>query len=709
MNWNNVRHIFWLSFLGQLRDRRMVLLYVVLPLLIYPIMGLAVVQVSQFVNETPLTVGVINAGNLPSTPPLLEGDGFAPDLFFRSEEARLLLVEHWTRAERPNELPPGAAAALYLEPDFSEQLAAYRESIFNDEMERTDPPRPVIIFDASREESNTARRRLLEVVNNYGRELAREQVIAQGVPADAIDSPLDIKSTDVAVSGDESVIIWARIFPLLFIIWAMTGAFHPAVDLCPGEKERGTLETLLCSPAGRMEIVYGKLLTIMLYSAGTVVLNLVSMSITGLLLLRHLPGLGPPPMEAAIWLALALPLVTLFFSALCLAISTNARSTAEGHYYMMPLFLMLLPITMAPLAPGVNLSLGLSLVPVGGVVSLLRTLIEGNYELAAKFAAPVLAVTIGCAWISLRWAESQFKQEAVLFRAGERVDVFGWARRFYQERGSTPGVRAALGCGIGVWVSSFVLQTALPQPTGPQSFFWLTIISQLGIVAVTLVFTVLRARSFRRTLLLRLPVFWTIPLAVIAALAWHPISAYIAEVYIRGLFPVDPSVAEGLHEVTKTLFDMPVWQLLIPIALMPAICEEVAFRGFILTGLRKLESPWKAIGLTALLFGLTHIALQQSVMATLTGVILGWIAWHSQSLLPCVLFHFTNNALVVLVSTYGESWTWLTDRMQTTSVGGRTVSVYEPAVLWPALGILVGCLVLFAFSSPEAKRREVVK
>ncbi len=62
---------------------------------------------------------------------------------------------------------------------------------------------------------------------------------------------------------------------------ALTGAFYPAVDLCAGEKERGTMETLLISPAKRSEIVLGKFFTVMLASILTAVLNLVSMGLTG--------------------------------------------------------------------------------------------------------------------------------------------------------------------------------------------------------------------------------------------------------------------------------------------------------------------------------------------------------------------------------------------------------------------------------------------
>ena len=84
--------------------------------------------------------------------------------------------------------------------------------------------------------------------------------------------------------------MWSKILPVMLLLWAMTGAFYPAVDLCAGEKERGTLETLLSSPAERSEIVLGKLLTVMLFSMATAVLNLLSMGVTGWLILAAVAG-----------------------------------------------------------------------------------------------------------------------------------------------------------------------------------------------------------------------------------------------------------------------------------------------------------------------------------------------------------------------------------------------------------------------------------
>ena len=96
-------------------------------------------------------------------------------------------------------------------------------------------------------------------------------------------------------------------------------------------------------------------------------------------------------------------------------------------------------------------------------------------------------------------------------------------------------------------------------------------------------------------------------------------------------------------------------------AVLPAMCEELAFRGFILSGLRHLGSKWWAIGLTAVFFGMAHGVIQQSLAAAALGLVIGYIAVQTGSLVPCILFHVTYNALMFsmaeLAALYADS-TW---------------------------------------------------
>ncbi len=226
--------------------------------------------------------------------------------------------------------------------------------------------------------------------------------------------------------------VWSKMLPFVLIIWALTGAFYPAIDLCAGEKERGTLETLLTSPAERSEIVAGKLLTVMLFSMATSALNLVSMGVTGIFMFQQFQSLGEgfeigmPPLRAGLWLLLTLIPVSALFSALCIALASFARSNKEGQYYLVPVMLVCLPLLILPMSPGVELSLGYSLIPLTGLVLLLKSLLEGDYLGALPFVPPVLIVTGLCCVLALRWAIDQFNKESVLFRESERLDLKLW-------------------------------------------------------------------------------------------------------------------------------------------------------------------------------------------------------------------------------------------------------------------------------------------
>src|SRR5215469_5552194 len=110
--------------------------------------------------------------------------------------------------------------------------------------------------------------------------------------------------------------------------------------------------------------------------------------------------------------------LSAFFSALCLAVGAYARSSKEGQYYLMPLFLITMPLIFLTLMPGVDLNAFYAMVPVTGVALLLQRLLKasGPEPVPWNYFVPVLAPVLLYAWLALRWAVSQFQREDVLFR-----------------------------------------------------------------------------------------------------------------------------------------------------------------------------------------------------------------------------------------------------------------------------------------------------
>ena len=237
-------------------------------------------------------------------------------------------------------------------------------------------PGPAIYYNQAREASHVAYARANEVLGRWIDRIGQQNLEASRVPAVAA-KPFAIEPHDVSEKSDRKAAMWSKILPFVLLLWALTGAFYPAVDLCAGEKERGTLETLLSSPAERSEIVWGKLLTVMLFSIATAVLNLLSMGITASLVIEHL-DIGPPPLLAIVWLLLALIPTSRVVQRLVPGAGRICPQHQGGQYYLMPLVLITMPLVILPMSPGVELNLGNSIIPITGMVLLLRTLLEGG-------------------------------------------------------------------------------------------------------------------------------------------------------------------------------------------------------------------------------------------------------------------------------------------------------------------------------------------
>lgn len=660
MNWSNVNLILRREVRDQLRDRRTLFMIFILPLLLYPLLGMSMFQVAQFVREHAVKVLLVGATRLPDSPPLLAGQGFAPGWFARPEDARLLEVERSPHEPEQNEAAMAAFAqplldqgryelVVYFPPDFTERLEAFRQGLRQPTQERRplDVPGPEIFHNTAKEKSKIAYLRVADILRGWREAIAREQLAQHQVDVRAVQ-PFEIRPVDLADARHREAAVWSKIFPFLVLIWALTGAFYPAVDLCAGEKERGTLETLLSSPAERSEIVWGKLLTVMLFSAATVVFNVLSMALTGAFVLSQFPQFGLPPLGALVWLFVVIPPVSALFSALCLALAAFARSSKEGQYYLMPLVMITLPLVMLPMAPGVELNLGNSLIPVTGIVLLLRAVIEGNAWQALPYVAPVTVVTLGCCLAAIRWAIDQFNSEAVLFRESERLDLGLRLRRMFRDRRSTPTASQALFCAIVILLLKFFLSFLLPMPSSFRDFALLAIATQLVVVlAPALVLTLLLTRSPARTLLLSRPRPAHLVSALTLAVALHPAVNLLQQGVMR-LYPVSDRVAEELSRLLKDP-GHPLAMFLV-IALLPAVCEELAFRGFILSGWRHLGHRWRAILYSSIAFGLTHAIFQQSIVASLVGCILGYLAVQTGSLWPGVLFHMMHNGLALLAA-----------------------------------------------------------
>jgi sodium transport system permease protein len=657
MRWSNVLFIFRHEVRDQVRDRRTLFMIFVMPILLYPILGISVTQFSSFLEEKPLVVLIVGAEYLPESPPLLSptGNRFNPALFDSAADAQRLVVRR-EPASSPIRDPQAseqairdgrAQAILVITRDMTEQLSGEKE---------IDIP---IRYNSVDDSSKNTQLRLAEVLSRWRRTIVAAR-LKRDQKTQSYAEPIHLESQDVATRREVGGSTWSLIFPFLLVMMSLTGAFYPAIDLCAGEKERGTMETLLISPASRAEIVLGKFLTVMLASVVSALLNLLAMGLTGLQLARYVGALSgeaghraaglvlaPPTLQAAFWMVVLLIPLAAFFSAVCLSLAVLARSMKEGQYYMTPLYLVCMPLIFLTLMPGIELNLFYSLVPLTGVALLLRALILENYHVAARYFLPVLLPILVCAAVALRWAIDQFQREEVLFREAEHFHLFSWFRHLFRDREPTPtGGQATLCFALILTCSWFLMQFLIGQASLTVTAL---LAGQLIILIPPVLMAVLLTSAPRQTLRLTWPDPRYFALAVVLVVVLNPLVNELRPL-VESLFPIPSLIKVTLGQMMAKMPGLAVSILVF--ALVPAICEEFAFRGFILSGLERERRTRSAILLAALLFGFLHVLLslfQQLFNATLLGVVLGVLAVRSRSILPGIVFHFLNNTLGVIL------------------------------------------------------------
>jgi sodium transport system permease protein len=667
MNYTNVKLIFLRELRDQLRDRRTLFMIIILPVLLYPSIGIGLIYFTMLFTEQPRQVVIRGSEYLPAYPPLVAQvpgatpgsplqSTFMPQLFdVEDEAAQLEIVEAADDDEAMRMLDSGAAQVVLTVPrQLNELIAGGQDFRFE------------LSYKSADEKSRIAYLRLREALENWKRLTIEQRLESQGLPRD-FANPSAVEVQDIAtpqqVAGG---LIWAKLFPFLLVVMSLTGAFYPAVDLCAGEKERGTMETLLISPAARAEIVLGKYFTICIFSVVTAILNLLSMAVTGWVISRQMKAslpaqaplamLAPPSVTDAIWILLTLLPLSAFFSALGIALAAFARSTKEGQYYLTPLFLLTMPLVLVTVAPGIELNAFNSVIPVTGAALLLKTLIQGEYQLALQFFAPVILITTMCVVLGLRWAIDQFNREEVLFREAERLDLLLWARHVFRDKGPFPTAAESLFCFclmlLLVWfLGGFLTPAPSDDETVRQTSLQRSlIVMHLAFVATpAVIMALMLTTSPRQTLLLRGANWWHIALGLLLALALHPIMVELTQHIHRGV--TQPKwVSEQIRQLLGG--GQPFWWQILLVAVMPAITEELAFRGFILSGLLRRMSPVIAITLSGFLFGLFHINPYQLLPAMILGCVLGLIATRSGSLLPGIVFHVTNNTAALLMANF---------------------------------------------------------
>ena len=694
--WSTIWLIYIREMRDQLRDRRTLFTIAILPILLYPLVGTLLLQVAQFTRQQPTSVCFVGTDHLHEAPALLRGESFADGLNTDQTDRLKIVQYNWDDLARDLDIP--SQTSRWVREGTFDAVVVVPPAFADDSLKsETDDGSIQVLYNVASDQSLVARDRISRILNTWRGGWIRERLSESDVDL-ALLNPCVISDIDIAPESTREAAFWSKLLPFIMLVWALTGAFYPAIDLVAGEKERGTLETLLCSPALRSEIVWGKLGAVTTFSMLTAIMNAASMLVTSSFVFHQMGvgggAIGAPPLIPMLWLLVALVPLSALFSALALAVAAMARSSKEGQYYLMPLMMVTLPLVMLPMLPGTTLSAGTSLIPVTGMFLMVRALVEGQFAFALWHLPLVAGVTAGCLWLAVNWARRQFDDESVLFGSAEQWELGKWVRHLWRDRQTAATPAQAFACGAIILVALFFGKLAVTEmPTTFAGIANLVLVPQIGLIlAPALLMATMLTTSLRKSLRIRMPHWTTLPLAVLLGVTLHPMYVLLAET-ISYMYPISDQAIAAMKPFSDQISTAPWLSVIFLMAFVPAICEELAFRGFIFGGLVRQGGRLRAVLITALLFGISHGVLQQSIAATFMGLLLGWIALRTGSVLPGILIHLTNNTLSVSLERIANSSWQGAEWFLRISDGGPE---YHPMWIATSLGLALTCLMYFA-------------
>jgi sodium transport system permease protein len=244
-----------------------------------------------------------------------------------------------------------------------------------------------ILFDSLRPESVRARDRVANLVHSYCSGLLAKREKELGLE-EGFSMGLKLHRQNVTRPSRESGQLLGLVLPFLLILVSAVSGFHAAIDMTAGEKERGTLPTLLCAPLQALEVIAGKLAAAWTVAIISTIVNLIGAYLAlSRLSLSQIAGAVSLPTYLA-GFSLILP-ITMMFTALFLTIGILVNTVRDAQNLLTPVLASLLFPLMVAMIPGLELNASVALVPILGMALLFKGVFIAEWHATAA----VLVVT----------------------------------------------------------------------------------------------------------------------------------------------------------------------------------------------------------------------------------------------------------------------------------------------------------------------------
>lgn len=487
---------------------------------------------------------------------------------------------------------------------------------------------------------------------------------AAGAMADRIDAALEIGRTkaladagfavgrqqvlpiaeerDLATAGQRTGFVLGKFALLWVLIFLLTGGSVIAADTIAGEKERGSLETLLTSAASRNDIVTAKMLLILAVGATVAFLQVATFALYAWLKLLPLPESFAVELSAVavLWLVLLMAPLAAIIAGVLLLVSAYSPSYKAFQQNFMPVMLISVWPGLVAALPGIELRSAIVLVPVSNLSVAVREVLVGKIDWLMLPLAFLVSAT--AAVLLLRAASNALSAERLITSVeADAADFTGGPALFE---------RHALRFFAVMWVVLFLVTANVTWLSGSIER---QLVFNFGVVFLggSLLAIKRYQLDWREAFALR-PVK---PIAWLAVAIGAP-SFLVSGLAVAKLSEMFLPMPKGMLEAFgKALIpeDIGTLQMFLWLAILPGIVEELTFRGVLLYGLRRRFHPVVLALVVGLVFGLFHFALFRLASTAFLGAGLTAVTMLTGSVFPAMLWHALNNGLALLAGMSG--------------------------------------------------------
>lgn len=629
MNHQIIKSLYKKEMTDILRDKKTILMMIVVPLILYPLLFIGTMGImTSIMTSDTREVFMIALYELPNENEIKQ---FIDE---KQSEYDYNFVFYWNENQYSIEdmlKKDKVNAVLSMDLENDDNVEDY-----------------IITYSSSDNASATAAGMLENMLKEYREELRIKHIENLDVDIDYYLYPVKYNRDDISTSEETVGSMFGYIIPFLLVTSILMGAMYPAIDATAGEKERGTLETLLTLPVKNIELITSKFLATATVAIAAAFLNVLSMGILGGYFYSSMQASGNIQTEFDIAVYVPSVLLTLlcaivlalFASAICLCVCIFAKSFKEAQNYTTPVMLVFMFGAMACMLPNIKLANGIELIPIVNIVILISNLFK--FEFVWSNIAIVLVSNMAYSILAIIIMTRMFNSEDILF--GESSSgIHLLEKRSQMKEKQIPG----LGDVFLLFALLLIVVLFAGSLLVVHFGIWGLVGEQLLILLCTVGYCVYIKVDIKDLFHFKCPKLLQCLAAILCWMGAFVLMMLLSAV-LTLVFP--ESAASADNTMVELWENVPFWGILISSAVLPAFCEEMAFRGFLFGTLSKRYHIVPAILWTGIVFGAYHMNIVKLVVVGLLGGLMAYLVYKTESIWISMIVHLLNNSFAVVMT-----------------------------------------------------------